>query len=110
LVRISFHYDLGFDRRGGSRFPGDLEWFQKEPIVDVRLFKVPNVAASNLMFLMLGMALFSSTVLMPQLLQTLMGYSAQQAGMVLSAGALVVLVVLPMVGKLTPRNSRRAIS
>ncbi len=24
------------------------EWFQKEPIVDVRLFKVPNVAASNL--------------------------------------------------------------
>src|SRR6266481_3786600 len=42
------------------------EWFQKEPIVDVRLFKNPNVAASNLMFLMLGMALFSSTVLMPQ--------------------------------------------
>src|SRR5882762_6631173 len=85
------------------------EWFQKEPIVDVRLFKVPNVAASNLMFLMLGMALFSSTVLMPQLLQTLMGYTAQKAGMVLSAGALVVLVVLPMVGKLTTRFQARHI-
>src|SRR6266403_5237956 len=60
------------------------EWFQKEPIVDVRLFKIPNVATSNLMFLMLGMALFSSTVLMPQLLQTLMGYTAQKAGMVLA--------------------------
>jgi len=83
------------------------EWFQKEPIVDVRLFKIPNVATSNLMFLMLGMALFSSTVLMPQLLQTLMGYSAQQAGMVLSAGALVVLVVLPMVGKLTTQFQAR---
>ena len=83
------------------------EWFQKEPIVDVRLFKNPNVAASNLMFLMLGMALFSSTVLMPQLLQTLMGYTAQKAGMVLSAGALVVLVVLPMVGKLTTRFQAR---
>jgi len=83
------------------------EWFQKEPIVDVRLFKVPNVAASNLMFLMLGMALFSSTVLMPQLLQTLMGYTAQKAGMVLSAGALVVLVVLPLVGKLTTRFQAR---
>src|SRR5260221_10440109 len=57
------------------------EWFQKEPIVDVRLFKVPNVAASNLMFLMLGIALFSSTVLMPQLLQTLMGYTAHKAVM-----------------------------
>ena len=77
------------------------EWFQKEPIVDVRLFKNFNVVTTNLMFLILGMALFSSTVLMPQLLQTLMGYTAQRAGMVLSAAALVVLVLLPMVGKLT---------
>jgi MFS transporter, DHA2 family, multidrug resistance protein len=85
------------------------EWFQKEPIVDVRLFKNFNVATTNLMFIILGMALFSSTVLMPQLLQTLMGYPAQRAGMVLSAGALVVLVVLPMVGKLTTRFQARRI-
>jgi len=68
-----------------------------------------NVATTNLMFLMLGAALFSSTVLMPQLLQTLMGYPAQKAGMVLSAGALVVLVVLPMVGKFTTRFQARHI-
>jgi DHA2 family multidrug resistance protein len=85
------------------------EWFQKEPIVDVRLFKNFNVATTNLMFLMLGAALFSSTVLMPQLLQTLMGYTAQKAGNVLSAGALVVLVVLPLVGKLTTRFQARHI-
>jgi len=85
------------------------ELFQKEPIVDVRLFKNFNVATTNLMFLMLGAALFSSTVLMPQLLQTLMGYPAQKAGMVLSAGALVVLVILPMVGKLTTRFQARHI-
>jgi EmrB/QacA subfamily drug resistance transporter len=72
------------------------EWFHKEPVVDVRLFKNFNFATSSLMFLMLGMASFSSTVLMPQLLQTLMGYTAQKAGMVISAGALVVLVVLPI--------------
>jgi DHA2 family multidrug resistance protein len=85
------------------------EWFHKQPIVDVRLFKNFNVATTNLMFLMLGAALFSSTVLMPQLLQTLMGYTAQKAGNVLSAGALVVLVVLPMVGKLTARFQARHI-
>ncbi len=85
------------------------EWLQKEPLIDVRLFKNFNVATTNLMFLMLGAALFSSTVLMPQLLQTLMGYTAQKAGMVLSAGALVVLVVLPMVGKLTTRFQARHI-
>jgi DHA2 family multidrug resistance protein len=48
-------------------------------------------------------------VLMPQLLQTLMGYPAQKAGNVLSAGALVVLVVLPIVGKLTTRFEARYI-
>ena len=85
------------------------EWFHKQPIVDVRLFKNFNVATTNIMFLMLGAALFSSTVLMPQLLQTLMGYTAQKAGNVLSAGALVVLVVLPMVGKLTARFQARHI-
>jgi DHA2 family multidrug resistance protein len=85
------------------------EWSQKEPIVDVRLFKNFNVATTNVMFLMLGAALFSSTVLMPQLLQTLMGYPAQKAGNVLSAGALVVLVVLPIVGKLTTRFEARYI-
>ena len=85
------------------------EWFQKQPIVDVRLFKNFNVATTNLMFLMLGAALFSSTVLMPQLLQTLMGYTAQKAGNVLSAGALVVLVVLPLVGKLSTRFQARYI-
>jgi DHA2 family multidrug resistance protein len=83
------------------------EWFHKAPIVDVRLFKNFNFATSSLMFLMLGMALFSSTVLMPQLLQTLMGYTAQKAGMVLSAGAIVVLVVLPLVGRLTTRFQAR---
>src|SRR5438128_9669188 len=45
------------------------EWFQKEPIVDVRLFKIFNVASSNLMFFVLGVVLFSSTVLVPQFLQ-----------------------------------------
>jgi MFS transporter, DHA2 family, multidrug resistance protein len=83
------------------------EMFQREPIVDVRLFKSFNVATTNVMFLILGMILFSSTVLMPQLLQTLMGYTAQSPGMVLSAGALVVLVALPIVGKLTTRFQAR---
>jgi len=107
LVRLSFITALVVIAAVGLVSLVVWEWFQKEPIVDVRLFKIPNVVASNLMFLMLGMALFSSTVLMPQLLQTLMGYTAQKAGMVLSAGALVVLVVLPLVGKLTTRFQAR---
>jgi MFS transporter, DHA2 family, multidrug resistance protein len=76
------------------------EWFQKDPIVDVRLFKNRNFATANLMMFMVGAVSFATTVLMPQFLQTLMGYSAQSAGMVLSASALLLLIELPLVGRL----------
>ncbi|HKE24395.1 MAG TPA: DHA2 family efflux MFS transporter permease subunit [Bryobacteraceae bacterium] len=83
------------------------EWFQKTPIVDVRLFKSFNFAATNVMFFVVGMILFSSTVLMPQFLQTLMGYTAQIAGLVLSAGAVVLLATMPVVGQLAARVQAR---
>ena len=83
------------------------EWFQKSPIVDVHLFKTFNFAATNVMFFVVGMILFSSTVLMPQFLQTLMGYTAQIAGLVLSAGALVLLFTMPVVGQLASRVQAR---
>jgi DHA2 family multidrug resistance protein len=83
------------------------EWHHKEPIVDVRLFKNFSFAIGNIMFLMLGISLMASTVLMPQFLQTLMGYTAQQAGMVLTSGALVVLLTIPIVGILTTKVQAR---
>ncbi len=54
-----------------------------EPILDLRLFKNYNFAVANLMMFILGVVLFSSLVMLPQFLQTLMGYTAQSAGMVL---------------------------
>jgi DHA2 family multidrug resistance protein len=83
------------------------EWFQKDPIVDVRLFKNRNFATANLMMFMVGAVSFATTVLMPQFLQTLMGYSAQSAGMVLSASALLLLLELPLVGRLIGKFQSR---
>ena len=74
------------------------EWFRKEPIVDVRLFKIFNFASCNLMFFVVGVVLFSSTVLLPLFLQTLLGYTAESAGLVLSAAAVLLLFLLPLVG------------
>jgi MFS transporter, DHA2 family, multidrug resistance protein len=79
----------------------------KEPIVDIRLFKNLNFATASLMMFMVGAASFSTTVLMPQFLQSLMGYSAQSAGMVLSAAALILLIELPIVGRLTSKIQAR---
>ena len=74
------------------------EWRHKEPIVDVRLFTMFNFASCSLMMFVLGIVLFSSTVLLPQLLQTLMGYTAETAGMVLSVAAILLLFLLPVAG------------
>ena len=83
------------------------EWFQKAPIIDVRMFKSFNFASANLMTFMLGILLFSSLVLMPQFLQTLLGYTSQLAGLALSAGGLVLLFEMPIVGQLTTKVQAR---
>jgi DHA2 family multidrug resistance protein len=77
------------------------EWKSEQPIIDVRLFKSFNFAAANVMMFTLGLLFFSSLVMMPQFLQTLVGYTAQSAGLVLSASGLVVLLQMPIVGTLT---------
>ncbi|MGB2670738.1 MAG: DHA2 family efflux MFS transporter permease subunit [Candidatus Acidiferrum sp.] len=77
------------------------EWFQESPIIDVHMFKSFNFASANLMMFTLGILLFSSLVLMPQFLQTLLGYTSELAGLALSAGGLVLLFEMPVMGKLT---------
>ncbi len=79
------------------------EWRHKAPIIDVRMFKSFNFAVASLMMFMLGVLLFSSLVMMPLFLQTLMGYTAESAGLVLSAASMVILFQMPIVGQLTTK-------
>jgi DHA2 family multidrug resistance protein len=79
------------------------EWRHKIPLIDVRLFTNLNYSGINLMMFLAGAVAFSSTVLMPQFLQSLAGYSAQQAGMVVSVGALSLFLTMPVVAGLTTR-------
>src|SRR6201994_4949324 len=84
-----------------------LELRVKAPILDIRLFRNLNFATSSVMMFMVGAASFSTTVLMPQFLQSLLGYTAQSAGMVLSAAAIILLIELPLVGQLAGRIQAR---
>jgi MFS transporter, DHA2 family, multidrug resistance protein len=83
------------------------EWYHKAPIIDVHMFKSFNFASSSLMMFTLGIMLFSSLVLMPQFLQTLLGYTSQLAGLALSAGGLVLLFEMPLMGQLTTKIQAR---
>jgi len=85
------------------------EWFTKRPIIDVRLFKNFNFLSSSVMMFLLGVVLFSSLVIIPQFLQTLAGYTAELAGIVLSLGAALLLIEMPIVGQLTSKVQARYI-
>src|ERR1700685_890699 len=76
------------------------EWRHKAPIIDVHLFKNFNFATANVMMFIFGVLLFGALVTMPQFLQTVLGYTAENAGLVLSGGGAVVLALMPIVGML----------
>jgi len=77
------------------------ELSRKEPIVDIRLFGGRQFAASCVIMLAVGAILFSSTQLLPQLVQTVFRYTAMLSGLVLMPGGLAMLLVMPLVGMLS---------
>ena len=83
------------------------EWFHKDPIIDLHLFKDRSFAVGNMLMFMVGFALMSSTVLLPLFMQTVMGYTAEQAGLALMPGGLAILVAMPLVGFLLGRYDAR---
>ena len=79
----------------------------ENPIVDLHLFKDRNFAISTFMMYTLGFVLYGTTLLLPLLMQTLMGYTAMESGLVLLPGGLVLLGILPFVGILLGRFQPR---
>jgi DHA2 family multidrug resistance protein len=72
-------------------------------IVEIRLLKERNFAIANAYYFLFGFVLFGSTVLIPQMLQSLYGYTATNAGLVLGPGAMVIVVLAPVVVRLVSR-------
>ena len=63
---------------------------------------------TQMVMVAIGAALYSTTVMIPQFLQEVLGYTATDAGMALSAGGLVLIVLLPIVGFIGQKVDPRA--
>ncbi len=74
------------------------EWFHDHPIVDVRLLQNRNFGTAVFFSFILGIVLFGSTVLIPEFLQSSLGYTAERAGMAMSPGGLVLVFMMPIAG------------
>ena len=83
------------------------EWNHPDPIVDLKLLKNRNFGTAVFLQFILGIVLFSTTVLIPQFLQVLLGYTAERSGMVLSPAGLLMMVLMPVAGVLVSRMDAR---
>jgi len=83
-----------------------LAWEMRaaEPVIDFRLLANRNFAISNVLFFIFGVGLFGSTTLIPQILQSLYGYRATDAGLVLGPGAFVITLLAPLGAQLIQRR------
>ena len=86
------------------------EWREEHPILNIRLFKVRSFATASVLMLSLGAALYGSTVLQPQFLQTVLGYTAERAGETLTPGGFTVLLCMPLVGRLVSKSDPRRLA
>jgi DHA2 family multidrug resistance protein len=71
-----------------------------EPIVNLRLLGDRNFFFCGVVIFCAFGTLYGSTVLLPEMLQTLMGYSATQAGLVLSPAGFFTMLEMPIIGLL----------
>ncbi|MBB6144761.1 DHA2 family multidrug resistance protein [Silvibacterium bohemicum] len=75
-----------------------------DPVIDFHLLKGRNFAISCVFYFVFGFGLFGSTTMIPQLLQSLYGYRAIDAGLVLGPGALVITFLAPVGAQLVQRK------
>jgi MFS transporter, DHA2 family, multidrug resistance protein len=80
----------------------------KRPILNLTLFKRRQFAISFMLMFVLGFSLYGTTILIPQFVQTLLGYTAELAGLVLSPAGFMMMCMMPVVGflsgKIDPRK------
>ena len=83
------------------------EWNHKEPIINLKLFRYKNFAICCLLMMLVGGVLNASTVLQPQFMQQLLGWTATTAGMALTAGGFALVIVMPIAGFATGKVAAR---
>ncbi len=83
------------------------EWRHPNPIVELKLLKNRNFAAASFFMFILGMVLYGTTVLIPQFLQLLLGYSATSAGEALAGGGFIMMLTMPIAGMLVSKGDAR---
>ncbi|MEK6776564.1 MAG: DHA2 family efflux MFS transporter permease subunit [bacterium] len=82
-----------------------LEFFSDHPVINLRLFKDRTFSMGNVLMFFVFFNLFGSIVLLPIYLQTLMGYTAFLAGVVLGPGGISTMMAMAIAGRLSQKTN-----
>ncbi len=109
-------FQSGFIRFFAFLFVGGLislvvwEWRQKNPLINLRLFRFRNFAICCFLMMLVGGVLNANTVLQPEFTQQLLGYNATTAGLALTAGGIALVIMMPLAGYATGKVSARTLA
>ncbi len=84
-------------------------FFAEHPIVNFKTFRNLSFSTGNVVMFFAFFNLFGSIVLLPIYLQTLMGYNATLAGLVLGPGGVATLIAMPIAGRLVTKLNPKAL-
>ena len=77
------------------------EIIERDPLLDMSLFRYRSFASATFIIMTIGVILFGTTQFIPQLVQEVLGYTAEQAGLALTLGGIVTLFTMPLAGILS---------
>jgi DHA2 family multidrug resistance protein len=77
------------------------------PIVELRVLKNGNLRVGTIMSFLLGFGLYGSTFIIPLYTQSTLGWTAQQAGMLLIPSGVATAFMMPIIGKLLQRGVKQ---
>jgi DHA2 family multidrug resistance protein len=75
-------------------------WGTKRPIVDLRAFKYRAIAAGSALGFAIGSVLFGATVILPQYVQGILGFTATLSGELIFVRAAFIAVLTPFIARL----------
>jgi MFS transporter, DHA2 family, multidrug resistance protein len=76
----------------------------RKPIVELRVLKNGNLRVGTILSFIMGFGLYGSTFIIPLYTQTILGWTAQQAGMLMVPAALTTAIMMPMIGMLLQKG------
>ena len=84
------------------------ELIYKYPIVNLSVLKDGNLRIGTVMCFILGFGLYGSTLIIPIYTQSVLGWTATDAGMLLIPGSIATACMMPLVGNMIQRGVPQA--